>query len=132
MTKIRLLAAVVAVLACVSCSKNKHNLIPSELAGFWTTDATRYQGRFLELYQAFVIVGEGPEHPPSVQMVDKVTTHSEQNDLALTIYSSDLEGGHYELTLQFSPANRGEIRFPHQKEVWKRYSETEGKVSKSR
>src|SRR5215469_18480655 len=84
---------------------------PTLHAGSWTTDAPRYNGRFLELYQAFVIVGEGPEHPPSVQMVDKVMTHPEQNDLTLTLYSSDLEGSHYELTLQFSPANHGEIRF---------------------
>lgn len=132
MTKVRLLAAVLTLLAGVGCSKNEHNLIPGQLAGVWTTDAPRYQGRFLELYEAFVIVGEGPEHSPSVQMVDKVKAHPEQNDLALTIYSSDLEGGHYELTLQFNPANHGEIRFPHQKEVWKRYSETENKVSKSR
>jgi len=120
MTKVRLLVAALTLLACLGCSKNRYNLIPSQLAGSWTTDAPRYNGRFLELYQAFVIVGEGPEHPPSVQMVDKVMTHPEQNDLTLTLYSSDLEGSHYELTLQFSPANHGEIRFPHQKEVWKR------------
>lgn len=119
-----LLSALLVLTGSFGCSKNKQNLLPSQLAGFWTTDAPKYHGRFLELNRAFVIIGTGLENPPSVQIVDSITIHPEQQDLTLTIYSSDVETGQDELTLQFSPANGGEIRFPHQPEVWTRYVET--------
>lgn len=119
-----LLSAPLVLAGSFGCSGNKQNLLPSQLAGFWTTNAPKYHGRFLELNRAFVIIGSGPDNPPSVQIVDSVTIHPEQQDLSLTIYSSDVETGQNELTLQFSPANGGEIRFPHQSEVWTRYVET--------
>jgi hypothetical protein len=123
MIRVRVLAIVVALLSGTACNKNRQSMLPHQVAGFWVTDAPAYEGRFLELSEAFVIVGSDPDNFPSVQRIDKVMTDPMQQDLALTIFSSDLDGGHYKLALQFSQANGGEIRFPHQREVWKRYSD---------
>ena len=123
MVKVRALVIVVALLCCTGCNKNRQNMLPRQVAGFWVTDAPLYEGRFLELSEAFVIVGADPDNFPSVQRIDKVMTDPMQKDLALTIFSTDLDGNHYKLALQFSQANGGEIRFPHQREVWKRYSD---------
>ena len=123
MIRLRALVIAVALLSCTGCSRNRQNMLPHQVAGFWVTDAPLYEGRFLELSEAFVIVGADPDNFPSVQRIDKVMTDPMQKDLALTIFSTDLDGAHYKLALQFSQANGGEIRFPHQREVWKRYSD---------
>ena len=120
MTRIRIAIIVAALLACAGCSRNTQSMLPRQLTGFWTTDSPRYQGRFLELYQTFVIIGTGPGEPPSVQMIDKVKTEPKGNGTVLTIYSTDPSGAHYELGLQFSPANGGELRLRNQNHVWKR------------
>ena len=132
MIRVRALLIVLALLACTGCNRNRQNMLPHQVAGFWVTDAPHYEGRFLELSEAFVIVGADPDNFPSVQRIDKVMTDPTQKELALTIFSTDLDGTHYKLALQFSQANGGEIRFPHQREVWKRYSEKQGQSLSSR
>lgn len=120
MARIRIAIIVTALLACAGCSRNTQSMLPRQLTGLWTTDSPRYQGRFLELYQTFVIIGTGPGQPVSVQMIDKVKTESMGDGTVLTIYSTDLNGTQYELGLQFSPANGGELRLRNQSHVWKR------------
>ena len=126
MIRVSALAIVLALLSGTGCDKNAQNTLPQQVAGFWVTDAPRYQGRFLELSDAFVIVGSDPDNFPSVQRIDKVVIDPTHKDLALTIFSTDLDGAHYVLALQFSKANGGEIRFQHQKEVWKRHADKPG------
>jgi hypothetical protein len=126
MIRARTLVILLALLSCTGCDKNTHNMLPHQVAGFWVTDAPQYEGRFLELSEAFVIVGSDPDNFPSVQWIDKVVRDPRQKDIALTIFSTDLDGAHYKLALEFSQANGGEIRFPHQKEIWKRYSDKGG------
>jgi len=124
MTTLRMTVIILMLLVCVGCSHH-YTPLPPEVKGVWTTDDPRYRDRFLELSQAFVIVVTGPHDTPSVQLVDKVEIEPMGLDEALTIYSTDYsDGAHYQMALQFSPANGGEIRFKNQGQVWKRRGDT--------
>lgn len=131
MAKFRITVVTLMLLACVGCSRNNSRMLPRELEGVWTTDDPRYGDRLLELSQAFVIIVAGHD-TPSVQMIDKVETQPKGTDTALTIYSTDYpEETHYEMALQFSPANGGEMRFKNQTQVWRRRSDAQDRPSPS-
>jgi hypothetical protein len=93
--------------------------------GLWTTDDPRFEGRFMELSPSFVIIVTGHDDPASVQFVDKVELQAPTDFSAFTVYSTDYsEGTHYQMRLQFSSANGGELRFQNGGQVWKRGSAT--------
>lgn len=125
LTWLRLLGAVLTVSFCVGCNSGASLTLPREMEGVWTTDDTRFQGRFMELSPSFVIIVTGHDDPASVQFVDKVEPQAPGDLSSLTVYSTDYsEGAHYQMKLQFSPANGGEIRFQNQSLVWRRGGDT--------
>jgi hypothetical protein len=114
-------AVLLTLTLCVGCNSKVLLTLPREMEGVWTTDDPRFQGRFMELSPSFVIIVTGHDDPASVQFVDKVETSSPGDFSSLTIYSTDYsEGAHYQMKLQFSPANGGELRFQNQGLLWKR------------
>jgi hypothetical protein len=109
------------LLACLGCSRENPMILPDQLNGFWTTDVPRYQDRFLEFDRVYVFIGVGRLQVPTLQMVDKVEAEPAGKETTYTIYSSDLEGNSYQMTLQFNPLNGGEIQLKSQRGiVWKR------------
>ena len=105
-------AVLLTLTLCVGCNSKVLLTLPREMEGVWTTDDPRFQGRFMELSPSFVIIVTGHDDPASVRFVDKVETSSPGDFSSLTIYSTDYsEGAHYQMKLQFSPANGGELRF---------------------
>jgi hypothetical protein len=107
------------------CNRNATNLLPSQLVGFWTTDEPRYQGRFLELYRAYVIIGTGPGDVPKVQAVDSVEASQDGDHMVYKIASTDMSGVQYRMTLLYRPAGDGEILFRHEENIlWKRHRES--------
>lgn len=122
------------LLASIGCSDHmRQYLLPRDVVGAWTTDDPRYQERVMELSRAFVIIITGRHDPASVQMIDRVESEVKGSDTLYTIYSTDYsQGTHYEMKIQFNPANGGEIRFRNQGTVWKRHVEATSKPVKSR
>ncbi len=121
MKKFWIMLALVAALTNAGCSRPNPRLLPKEIEGVWTTDDPRYADRFLELSQAFVIVVTGRRDAPRVEWVDKVQTSPSTSRTTYRISSTDRSGENgEELTIFFSAANGGEIRFPNQKAVWRR------------
>jgi hypothetical protein len=118
--KMRKFLPILFLFACLGCNQANPRLLPTQLVGFWTADDSRYQGRFLELYTAFVIIGTGPHDNPQVQMVDRVKTEQLGTETSYTITSTDLSGSHYEMELRFDPARGGEIRFANSRATWTR------------
>jgi hypothetical protein len=113
------------LLATIGGHQTNANLLPQDLVGFWTTDEPRYQGRFLELYRVYVILGNGSEQGPQVETVDSVEVKPDREYIAYTISSSDLAGTRDKMTLLYTPKNGGEIRFSHQENrVWRRHKES--------
>jgi hypothetical protein len=108
------------LLALTGCNRENKRVLPSQLDGFWTTDAPRYQDCFLELSGPYVIVGTGLRDFGDVQIVDNFERTEFGKQTAYTIYSSDLHGNHYQLAVRFDPANGGEIRIRNQPNVWRR------------
>lgn len=120
-------AALLLLLVAIGGHQNNANLLPTDLVGFWTTDEPRYQGRFLELYRVYVIVGAGPQEAPRIETVDSVETQQESDHILYTISSTDLSGVRDKMTLLYTPKNGGEIRFRHLENlVWKRHKENSG------
>src|SRR5208337_3117297 len=117
------LSILLLLFTAVGCNHKTAHLLPNELVGFWTADEPRYQGRFLELYRAYVIIGTG-EQIPKVQAVDSVETLPHGDHIIYRISSTDLAGVQYKMALRYSPAHGGEIRFPHMEDVvWQRLPE---------
>jgi hypothetical protein len=116
----RLLSIVVLLSASVGCNRSDVKGLPSDVVGYWTTNDARYHGRFLELNRAFVIIGAGKKGSPSVQIIDRIESQPLPDGTSYTIYSTTQEGMHDQLTIEFRPANGGEIRFQHEGAVWKR------------
>ncbi len=109
------------LLACMACSRENPKILPDKLNGFWTTDDPRYQDRFLEFARVYVFIGVSRRQAPSVQVIDKIEAVQAGKETSYTIYSTDLQGIAYQMSLQFDPANGGEIQFKNQRGiVWKR------------
>jgi hypothetical protein len=97
-------------------------LLPTTVTGVWTTDDTRYKGRFLELYEAFVIIGAGGQEVPQVQVINSVKPSPAGDEILYKIVASDLDGSAHEMTLLFNPARGGELHFKNQANVmWRRH-----------
>lgn len=119
----KLLFATVLLLVLLGCNRPNPRILPVEVSGHWTTDATGYQGRFLELSQAFVIIGAGERGNPVVQMIDNVEPAAAGDETTYTIDSTSVEGVHDQITIQFSPRNGGELRVKERPDVvWRRSS----------
>jgi len=125
MTTLRTTVIILMALVCAGCNRNDSRMLPRQLEGTWTTDDPRYQDRFMDLSQAFVIIGTSRYDAPSVQLIDKVEVEARGSDTVLTVYSTDhSQSAHYQMAIQFSPANGGEIRFKNQTQVWRRREDT--------
>jgi len=110
------------LLACQACSRDNPKVLPDKLNGFWTTDNPRYQDRYLELARVYVFIGVDRRQAPSIQVIDKIDAVQAGKETSYTIYSTDLQGVDYQMSLQFNPANGGEIQFTNQRGiVWKRH-----------
>ena len=119
--KILLVSAL--LLACIGCNSTNPRILPDQVVGFWTTDAVGYRGRFLELTNAFVIVGAGENGSPRVQLIDEVVVEKNNTATTYTIYSTSLDGTQDRMTLQFDPRHGGEIRLKNQGGLWTRSSQ---------
>jgi hypothetical protein len=118
------LAVLLLLLTTVGCQRKGAYLLPNDLVGFWTADDPLYQGRFLELYRAYVIIGTGSAQIPTVQAVNSVLADPEGDHIVYHVLSTDLAGVQYKMTLLYTPAGGGEIRFKHMENItWKRRSE---------
>lgn len=126
------LVAVWPLLGSLGCARHVHQgLLPKELAGAWTSDDPRYKERVMELSRAFVIIITGRHDPASVQMIDGVETESKGSETLFTVYSTDYsQGTHFQMKIQYSPANGGEIRFNNHGTVWTRHVEVQSKPAK--
>jgi|GEM_PF-1125941 hypothetical protein len=124
---VREIAIALALLGLFGCSQHaQQGLLPKDVVGAWTTNDPRYKDRLMELSRAFVIIVTDRHDPASVQMIDGVETEPTGSDTLYTIYSTDYsQGTHYQMKLQYSSANGGEIRFRNQPAVWKRQVEVE-------
>ncbi len=120
-TTLRPIGIALLLLLGVGCNSNASRMLPHSLDGVWTTDDPRFQERFLELSPSFVIIVTGQDDPASVQFIDKVVTEPLVDGSAFTVYSTDYsQGAHYHVTLEFSPANGGELHVRNQGQVWRR------------
>jgi hypothetical protein len=118
----RPLSIVVLLLASVGCNRGNVQRLPQQLVGYWTTDDAHYYGRFLELNQAYVIIGAGEKGTPSVQTIDRIESRPLPDGTSYTIYSTRQDGEPDQLTIIFTPRHGGEIQFQHEGAVW-RHSE---------
>ena len=120
----RMLSTLLLLLAMLGCHHNTTSLLPARLVGFWTTDEPRYEGRFMELYQAYVIIGTGSKEAPTVQAVSSVEAEPENGSTLYRITSTDMTGVQYKMALLYTPINGGELRFRHPEQiVWRRHME---------
>lgn len=119
-----ILTVLLLLFTAVGCQKKGAYLLPNDLVGFWTADDPLYQGRFLELYRAYVIIGTGSAQIPTVQAVNSVQADPEGDHVVYHVLSTDLAGVQYKMTLLYTPAHGGEIRFKHMENItWKRRGE---------
>ena len=108
------------LLACVGCSSTNSKTIPKQLVGLWTTDAPRYRGRFLELHEAYIIVGTG-DGAADMQRVSHVESKAADYGTIYTIYSKDAEDMENQLSIIFKNDDGGQLYLANQNEmIWKK------------
>lgn len=115
------LPVLILLIFCGACHRSQS--APSEIAGTWRTDSPRYEGKFLQFDQDFVIVGLGDETLPKVEHIERIAVRRQGPIVTYVIESRDQEGTHYKITVQYSPLNGGELRLSNPRQVvWKRAS----------
>ncbi len=108
------------LLIFVGCNGNNLRLLPAELSGIWTTDAPRYQGRFLELSQAYVIIGVG-DGSVDLQRIVHVESVASGNETTYTVFSKDSDGMDAKLIIVFKHDNGGQFQLGNQSGIiWKK------------
>ena len=112
--------ATVALMFVFGIHGHKEDPVPKPLWGYWTTDAQGYENRYLELDDHYILIGVNEEDLPDLQRVSKVECQAMGEKLACTLYSSSSETN-FQLTLDYSPDDSGELRIKNQHGVvWHR------------
>ena len=107
------------LIACVGCTSS-HMLLPDELSGFWTTSDFRYQGRFIELSNAYIIVGPG-DGSADVQRIKHIDLLISGAETTYTIFSEGADGTNSKWTVIYENTNGGQLRLGNERGmVWKR------------
>lgn len=110
----------VALMFGLGFHSHKEDPVPKQLWGYWTTNAEGYENRYLEVDDHYILIGVNEEDLPDLQRVSKVDCQAMGENLACTFYSSNGETN-FQLTLDYSPDNSGELRIKNQRGVvWRR------------
>ena len=108
------------LLIFVGCNGNNLRVLPAELSGIWTTDDPRYQGRFLELSQAYVIVGVG-DGSVDLQRIMHVKSVASGVETTYTVFSKESDGTNVKLIIVFKHDDGGQFQLGNQSGIiWKK------------
>lgn len=114
----------IALMFVFGIHATKEDPVPQQLWGYWTTEAQGYENRYLELDDRYILIGVNEEDLPDLQRVSEVKCRATDEKLACTLHSSNSETN-FQLTLEYSPENKGELRIKNQHGVvWHRQPTT--------
>ncbi len=106
--------------AFVGCNGSNPRLLPGELSGLWTTDSPQYQGRFLELRRAYVIVGVG-DGSVDLQRIMHVGSVASSDGITYIVLSKDSEDMDTKLIIVFKNDEGGQFQLGNERGIiWKR------------
>jgi hypothetical protein len=116
----RLIALALLLLPAVAC--NQQQKIPKELAGNWVTEDERYQGKNLIINpEGFIVLIVDAESKPRAERVESMTSTKEAGVTTYVFKTTDINGAHDTITVDYRAANGGELRLAHPNQiVWRR------------
>ncbi|MGC2184628.1 MAG: hypothetical protein WA637_15215 [Terriglobales bacterium] len=109
------------LLLLAGCDWRQPRTLPAEMAGEWTTDESRYEGRFLKLETEQITFGLGGVAPDKSERVERVKVSQGDNLMDYTVRLRASDGTPDEIALSFTPKNGGELLLKSQpKIIWRR------------
>jgi len=98
-------------------------VVPNALIGTWQTSDPRYQGKFLQIDDKFIVLGLGEELVPKVERIVRIESRREGPFTSYVIDSKDQQGLREKITIQYTSRNGGELRLSNPIQVlWKKAS----------
>jgi len=98
-------------------------VVPNGLIGTWQTSDPRYQGKYLQIDDKFVVLVLGEEVVPEVERIVRIESRREGLFTTYVIESKDQQGQRKKITIQYTPKNGGELRLSNPIQVlWKKVS----------
>ncbi|MBW2108164.1 MAG: hypothetical protein JRI36_05790 [Deltaproteobacteria bacterium] len=111
---------VALVVAFIIFMPRKHDFVPEQLAGVWTTANPRYTGRSFELTKGTIVFGTG-EQAKEVYFISDVDKAPQRNATLYEIRCYRKEGPEEKISFFYALRGSGEIRFKNQKHIiWKK------------
>ena len=119
---------VVIVAATITMFQFKKNRdIPLDLIGKWTTPASGYQDRFLEITKETLTYGLGGDKE-DVNFISNIEESLEENNILYTITYKNTDGLEFTRSFYYVPENGGAIQFKHQKHIaWRKMKDDASK-----
>jgi hypothetical protein len=112
--------AVIVAVTIIMFHAKKNRDIPLDLIGKWTTSASGYQDRFLEITKETVTYGLGGDKE-DVYLISNIEENPEGNSILYTISYKNTEGLEFTRSFYYYPENGGAIQFKHQEHIdWRK------------
>jgi hypothetical protein len=108
----------VLLLSLVGCATEPSDP-PTEILGFWATDAPRYRGRYFEIRDDAIVFGTGEfsaAHRHSLVGVETKSRPDGWSDCQIRYREPDGAVGEVDLSYRITP--RKELQFAHRNEIW--------------
>jgi len=120
LTWITIPVVIMVVLLIFVFFPKKNKDIPEILIGKWTTSASGYEDRFIEITKETVVYGLGGDEK-DVYFISNLETNPEGNKLLYTISFKNKDGLEFTRSFYYDPENGGTIQFKHQGHItWRK------------
>jgi len=108
--------AVIIAVAIYMFHSKKNRDIPVNLTGKWTTSASGYQDRFIELTKETLVYGLGGDKK-DVYLISSIKKGLEGNNILYTINFKNTDGLKFSRSFYYHPEHGGIIQFRHQEHI---------------
>ena len=120
--------AVIVALTITMFHSKKNRDIPLKLIGKWTTSASGYQDRFLEITKKTLTYGLGGDKK-DVYFISSMKESLEGNSILYTINYKNTDSLEFTRSFYYHPENGVAIHFKHQEHIeWRKSKDADLKV----
>ncbi|MGA7143492.1 MAG: hypothetical protein WBY47_03225 [Desulfobacterales bacterium] len=122
-----ILPAVIVAVTITMIHSKKNRDIPEKLFGKWTTSASGYEDRFLEITKETLTYGLGGDKE-DVNFISSIEESLAGNRILYTITYKNTDGLEFTRSFNYVPKNGGAIRFKHQEHIeWRKMKDDASK-----
>ena len=95
---------------------NKPDFLPSEILGTWTTAVPKYQGRFFELTEVYIVFGIG-DNKVEIYFITDIKRTIDDIGVLYTVMAQNLKGINDKFSFYYKRERIGAIRLKNQQGI---------------